>query len=204
MGPLLWYLEKDSAGNCVAKLSQSAATNLYTSRAELRYRQSQSSWGATLFYDTANSYFSPGEIARLNSQLAALSADAGDNCPSSAARVIGNDAIRFAPTTKKFWEDSISGSYQSVGVGYRLFLADMFSLNLDWGVPVYDPNGNDKECVSFSDPYASRGTATSAPTPPTCISRKPQYLREWDSVSNGLFNVFGFLKRTQISIEGKF
>jgi hypothetical protein len=157
-----------------------------------------------MFYDTANSYFSPGEVARLNAQLASLSVDSGDSCPSNAARVIGNDAILFEPTSKQFWKESMSASYQSVGVGYRLFLADMFSLNLDWGIPVHDPNGNGSACASFSEPYASRGSTVFAPTPPTCVSRKPQYLRDWDSVSNGVRNVLGFLVRTQISIEGKF
>jgi outer membrane protein assembly factor BamA len=204
LGPLLWYLEKDTSGVCVAKLAQAAATHLVHSRAEMRYRSSNSSWGVSFFYDAANAFFSEGEMDSLNSQLSNVASGADFTCPQNAARVIGNDVIRLDAKGAGVFSDVVRSSYQSAGVGFRLFLADMFALHLDWGIPTYDPNGNTKECSSYAEPYAARGTATSAPVAPTCISRKPQYVREWNSVPNGLRNALDFLARTQISIEGKF
>ena len=204
LGPLLWYLEKDTNGNCVAKLSQAAATNTFNNRLETRYRHPQSNWGAAVFYDTAVAYFSPGEIDKLNTRLSNIATNPTDTCPANGARVIGNDAMKFDPAKTNFWSNSVRSSYQSVGFGFRLFLADMFALHLDWGIPTHDPNESDDNCKPFSDPYGTQSSSTGVPQAPSCILRKPQYLRKWETFSNSARNVLGFLVRTQISIEGKF
>jgi outer membrane protein assembly factor BamA len=204
LGPLLWYLETDTRGNCTAKLTQAAATNLFSARTESRFRPQHSNWATVLFYDAASSYFSQNQVERLNASLKSISADANSACPQSAAQVIGNDAVDLNLMQGGFVGDFARSSYQSAGIGLRFFLADMFALNMDWGFPTHDPSDDNTNCKPFSSPYGDTGEAGGAQVPPACISRRPNYFREWDSAKNVFQNSFKFLMRTQISIEGKF
>ncbi len=204
LGPLLWYLETDNRGNCTAKLTQAAATNLFSGRTETRWRSAHSNWATVLFYDAASSYFSRGQVDTLNTRLRNSSNDTNSACPQSAARVIGNDAVDLDLLQGGFFGDFARTSYQSAGLGLRFFLADMFALHVDWGFPTHDPSDGNPSCKPFSSPYGEARAPGVAPTPPSCISRRPSYFQEWNSTRNVLQNSFNFLLRTQISIEGKF
>jgi outer membrane protein assembly factor BamA len=203
LGPLLWYMEKDTNGKCVAKVTQAAATNVTALKTETRYRKPQASWGGVFFYDTAGAYFTSEEARQLNNMLRALSNDRAD-CYPDESRVIGNDAIDMNLQRGNFVTDYFRSSYQSAGAGLRLFIADMFAIHLDWGVPTRDPSDFSKDCVPYSNPDGRTSRDQKHPVPPKCVSRSPNIWKPWDSPINYWKNTFNFLLRTQISIEGKF
>jgi outer membrane protein insertion porin family len=181
LGPLIWLdlqAPRSSPGlPCSPILRPIGATNVIYLKSELRYR---SPWfsemlGFAWFVDSGATYFTESEQNALSARLEefnrsvrtnqAGAADSSSNsCEIRAARLIGNDAIAIKDTSAI--EQYFRRSYISSGIGARVIIPDLASINVDWGLPLYDPADGTGGCQTVKE-------ATSASSqPPTCVKRK--------------------------------
>jgi outer membrane protein insertion porin family len=179
-GPLLWihYNQNSLAPNCVTQLASVGGTNLTYIKAETRYRFSDL-FGMVGFLDTGESFFSPKEVAQINSIIAnQINPDAilRGQCTVDKASLIAPDTPDFDNNNflKEYWHQA----YVSTGIGFRFILGNVAAISLDYGYPLKDPSQHDGRCVTSSDAQLSNDA-------PACVSR-------FQESNYNFFGLYGF------------
>lgn len=189
-GPLLWiHYANNGVPNCNTQLASVGGTNLIYLKSEARYRINDN-FGAVLFLDTGESYFTSAEVNQVNNQIAQQIAN---GAPSTTQCVADNATLVSPPPTDTYNSNIFSQywnqAYVSTGVGLRLILGNYATVNLDYGYPLKDPASNQSNCVSPTQ-------AQNSNVAPTCITRIQTSTYLW-----GLLNFQGAL---HLSIGAKF
>lgn len=176
-GPLLWiHYANNGVPNCNTQLASTGGTKMIYLKSEARYRINET-FGAVLFLDSGESYFSQGEVNQVNNQIAQQIASSS---PSSTQCVVDNAALispssltpRNRDIVSQYWQQA----YVSTGVGLRLILGNYATVNLDYGYPLKDPTSSLSNCVSPSQ-------AQNSDTPPTCITRIQDSTMLWGKLN---------------------
>lgn len=145
-------------------------------KSEARYRISET-FGAVLFLDSGESYFSQGEVSQVNNQIAQ---QISSSSPSSTQCVVDNAALispsSLVPRDRDLLSQYWRQAYVSTGVGLRLILGNYATVNLDYGYPLKDPTSSLNDCVSPSQ-------AQNSSTPPTCITRIQDSTMLWGKLN---------------------
>lgn len=179
-GPLLWiHYANNGVPNCNTQLASTGGTKLVYLKSEARYRINDN-FGAIMFMDSGESYFTPSEVNQVNNQIAQQIASGN----SSSTQCVVDNASLVSPTSlnahgadifAQYWQQA----YVSAGVGLRVILGNYATINLDYGYPLKDPASNLSNCVSTSQ-------AQNSSTAPTCITRIQDSTYLW-----GLLNFQG-------------
>ncbi len=178
LGPLIWLDLRSPRANpdlpCSPILRAIGATNVIYVKGETRYR---SPWfsemlGFAWFVDSGTSYFTEQEERAISARLDAFNASAAaqddgqnsNSCVIRGAKLVGNDAVTIQDAS--VFQQYINRSYISSGVGARIIIANLASINIDWGFPLYDPAEKRSSC---STPAEATTTGSSAPS---CVKRR--------------------------------
>jgi len=176
-GPLIWLDLRTPKANadlpCSPDLRRIGATNVLYVKAETRYRTPwfDEALGFAWFVDSGSTYFTDSEQKAITARLdefnarAAGSADEGSNrCVIRGAKLVGNDAVNIKDTS--VLQQYMRRSYLSTGVGARIIISNLASINIDWGFPVLDPAERGDDCDTIEQATATPGRA------PTCVKRR--------------------------------
>ena len=176
-GPLIWLDLRTPKSNpdlpCSPDLRRIGATNVLYVKGETRYRTPwfDEALGFAWFVDSGSTYFSDSEQKAITARLdefnarAAGATDEGRNsCVIRGAKLVGNDAVNIKDTS--VLKQYAQRSYLSTGVGARIIISNLASINIDWGFPVYDPAERGGECDTIEQATATAGKA------PTCVKRR--------------------------------
>lgn len=176
-GPLLWiHYANNGVPNCNTQLASTGGTKMVYLKSEARYRINET-FGAVLFLDSGESYFSQGEVNQVNNQIAQQIASSS----SSSAQCVVDNASLISPSSlvpgdrdllSQYWQQA----YVSTGVGLRLILGNYATVNLDYGYPLKDPTSSLSNCVSPSE-------AQNSSTPPACITRIQDSTMLWGKLN---------------------
>ena len=172
LGPLIWLDLRAPESNpdldCSPVLRSIGASNLLYLKGETRYR---SKWlsemlGFAWFVDSGAAYFTRAEKESVDQRLAEFNARArnaggkgadADICYIRSAKLVGNDDISYQKL--KTFQDYIRRSYISTGLGVRVIIPNLASINIDWGIPIYEPSESSGQCSSVEKASQSNAEA---------------------------------------------
>jgi hypothetical protein len=88
----------------------------------------------------------------------------GNTCVLESAELVGGEEVVIRD--KGALEKYLSQSYFSTGLGVRFIIPNLASVNLDWGVPIFEPANKQSQCLSFAESNKPGAKA------PKCVKRR--------------------------------
>jgi outer membrane protein assembly factor BamA len=179
-GPLVFLGYTPNAGidprSCKPAIRSVGATNLIHFREEIRYRTSLFSGllGYAWFTDAGTAFFRRQEMKKIEASIKQdtfeSQSESNSDCILSRADFIADEELK---QKKKSQLDYFYKSlYVSTGIGVRVILPSLTTINLDWGIPIREPADFQSGCPDSDETAEEIGTNQKKIT---CLKRKSSF-----------------------------